>query len=427
MSKPERNESIAAAFGELVREAQARQPVDEAAGRTRLLLSAAQPEARAASRRVWWIGLPALAGAALLAAFWFTPGKLRYEVVGASESGAYVSAPADHTVALNFSDQTQVIVARSSQLRVEETSRRGARVLVERGTADVHVVHRDGANWTFAAGPFEVHVTGTRFDLAWDPAKQVFDLGLREGSVEIQSPLSPAPTALRAGQHFHGDLAARAMLTTETNAALSSASSAAVSVSAAPSAAVSPNSALPAASAAALDSAPNTDALGANPSYVAPASSARSWSKLVAAGDFKAVLAQANERGVSGCEQACSAPDLSALADAARYTGHSDIAEQSLRALRARFASTTEGRSAAFLLGRVREAQGAQSDANSWYARYLSESPSGPYAAEALAGKMRTTLAVSGQAAAAPIAQEYLARYPNGVHAGTARSILAPH
>ena len=148
---------------------------------------------------------------------------------------------------------------------------------------------------------------------------------------------------------------------------------------------------------------------------------------MIAAGEFKALLEQANERGVPTCLRACSAADLSALADAARYTGQAGIAEQSLQALRARFPREPAGRSAAFLLGRLREGQGAASDANAWYGRYLSETPNGAYAAEALAGRMRSVQKISGPALARPIAEEYLQRYPNGVHAGTARSILGAH
>jgi len=113
------------------------------------------------------------------------------------------------------------------------------------------------------------------------------------------------------------------------------------------------------------------------------------------------------------------------LSDAARYTGKSDLAEQSLRALRTRFGRAPEGHAAAFLLGRLRESQGANSDAKTWYDTYLHESPGGAYAAEALAGKMRAVLKTDGSAAAEPLAQEYLKRYPTGVHAGTARGILA--
>jgi TolA-binding protein len=161
---------------------------------------------------------------------------------------------------------------------------------------------------------------------------------------------------------------------------------------------------------------------GAAPSAVA---SRKAWSKLIASGEFNTLLSQANERGIPACLLACSPADLSALADAARYTAKTELADQSLRALRTRFVRAPEGRAAAFLLGRLREGQGAAKEARTWYDTYLSESPAGAYAAEALAGKMRTVSKTDGRAAAEPLAREYLKRYPTGVHAGTAHGILA--
>jgi TolA-binding protein len=137
------------------------------------------------------------------------------------------------------------------------------------------------------------------------------------------------------------------------------------------------------------------------------------------------VIAKASERGTNDCKASCSASELRALADAARYTGRSTLAEGALQALRTRYGSAKEGRTAAFLLGRIYEARGSMSQAERAYAAYLRELPSGELAAEALAGQMRAVLALSGRSAAEPIARRYLAIYPNGVHAQTARGIVA--
>lgn len=419
-------DAIADSLGSLVqRAADFSHARDEQSSRARLLLRAQAEANRAPERRAWHVALPALAVAAALLVWWLVPSALRYEVIGAEKDGPYVSAPGAHPVSLRFSDETLVQVEPASQLRVEETTRRGARLLLERGTADVHVVHRAQTRWTFLAGPFEVLVTGTRFDLSWDPALEVLELRLREGSVEIQTPFSVAPVGLRAGQTFRADLQQRSMTTTDTTAAVSPSSSVPLA---------EPSAAVLSAPGTAASSAtePDAQASGNAPSPLSNAAASnappsRSWSKLVAAGDFAAVLSQANERGVGACLRTCNPSDLSALADAARYTGRTDVAEQSLGALRTRFARDAEGRNAAFLLGRLNETHGAASNARTWYQRYLDEAPGGPYAAEALAGKMRTTLKLQGQAAAEPIAEDYLRRYPAGVQANTARGILGSH
>ncbi|HVR20631.1 MAG TPA: tetratricopeptide repeat protein, partial [Polyangiaceae bacterium] len=316
--------------------------------------------------------------------------------------------PSDRPARLRFSDDSVVEVAKGSQVRIAETTRRGARVLLERGTASVHVAHRDQTDWTFVAGPCEVLVTGTRFDLKWDPATELFELRLREGSIEVQTPLSPARVVMRAGQELRADLAQRRMTTSDIETAP-------------PRDAPAVQADAPVPTAVATQAAP---VLGDVKPQAPPAGAPISWSKLVAEGQFKTVLAQAETRGIGRCVASCSAADLSALADAARYTGRTELAEQSLQALRSRFTGESAARGAAFLLGRLRETRGSSGDAKTWYERYLAESPGGSYASEALAGKMRTVRAVSGPAAAEPVAREYLRLYPKGVHAGTAHGIL---
>ncbi len=425
MNRADNEQRVAAALGELARAGIEQSAVDLAASRAQLLARVDGLTVRRGVSLEWWLAVPALAAAAALVVWWRTPTQLSYEVIGAIKNGAYVSAPNDRPVTLHFSDDTLVQVEAGSQLRVEDTTREGAHVLLERGTAGVHVVHRPESHWTFAAGPFDVLVTGTRFDLNWDPAREVLELRLREGSVEIRTPFSSGPVALRGGQSFRADLHSRSMTTTELASEKSAPATSATSATA-PAGSDSEVTAVPGVlgSAVSVGSAISSAA----PSVaLVPAPGMKAWQKLIAAGEFNALLAQANERGIPSCLASCSANDLSALADAARYTGKSELADQSLHVLRSRFSRAPEGRAAAFLLGRLRESQGAAKDARTWYDTYLHESPGGPYAADALAGKMRTVLKTDGAAAAEPLAEQYLKRYPTGVHAGTARGILASH
>jgi FecR protein len=428
MNAPERDhDAISSSLGALLqREAEARHELTDRTSRASLLQRAATTQpTRLRVIPAFRVALPALAVAATVLIWWLLPNALRYEVIGAQKDGAYVSAPNNAAASLHFTDDTVVEVAAASQLRVEDTSRRGARVLLERGLAKVHVVHRERTRWTFEAGPFEVLVTGTRFDLSWDPASEVLVLKLHEGSVEIQTPFGAAPVALHAGQDFRADLHERSMTTTDGGVMPAEHASVAPAGASASSGAAPASAVAPEAPSTSANSGPLS--LPGSSAALPSSASARPWPKLVAAGQFTALLAQANERGTSNCLRACSASDLSALADAARYTGRTELAGQSLHALRARFAREPEGHSAAFLLGRLREGQGAASDARTWYERYSNEAPGGPYAAEALAGKMRTTLTLEGRAAAEPIAEDYLRRYPTGVQAGTARGIVGSH
>src|SRR5688572_4814840 len=188
-------------------------PIDpelDRAGRARLLFNMRRELERPAHR----FALPLALAAALVALLavgghrlW--PKPLVYEVRGASLDGPYVSA-SEKPVRVEFSDGSVVRGEPGSRLRVDDTRSDGARVLIERGRAAVKVTHSPGSTWSFLGGPFEVRVTGTRFELEWDPAGEVLELGMSEGSVEVHGPLGGAVT-VRAGQRFRAELATRRM------------------------------------------------------------------------------------------------------------------------------------------------------------------------------------------------------------------------
>jgi hypothetical protein len=391
-------------IGALAREA-ANAPVDPDAhreGRDRIVGIAATKRyehgRRARTYTVFAFAAVLVAGVA----FWLVPRPLRYEVVGGSGlESAYVSAPVAAPVDLRFSDGSDVIAEAGSRLRVDQTYANGARVLLENGGTSTHVAHHKMSNWTFVAGPFEVRVIGTRFDLSWDPVTEQIDLRLREGSVEVRSPLADGPIVVRAGQRFRAAMPQHSMIVTDADA---------------PEAQVAPQVAPTAA-----DPAPNA---APSPGAASPKTSQRreSWQELVVHGEFESVVASAYARGLDGCVATCSAADLRSLADAARYTGRPDLADKTLLALRKRFPGTAHSTNAAFLLGHTNE-QRSPAAAERWYETYLSEAPNGEFAADALAGKMQVINARSGAAAAKPLALEYLRRYPQGVQVKTARKI----
>lgn len=359
----------------------------------------------------WAAPATVLVGVAAVLALWLTrPVALTFDVKGAELSGKYVSAPPGRPAELRFSDESTVVASSGSRLRVEETNALGARILLERGAASVRVVHKSSTAWSFAAGPFDVHVTGTRFDLSWDATRETCELTLHEGSVEVRGPTGSGPVVVRAGQRFQGDALRRTMQVVEL-----SASAATLPTSSGQVATPEPAISAPPVPPSALETLPSKPSPGA---VRAP-----SWSERIAQGKFAEIVAGAEARGVTGCLGSCSAADLRALSDAARYTGKVQLAQQALLAVRQRFPGA-QGSEAAFLLGRLEEKRGGMSAAQTWYDTYLREARSGSFAAEALAGKLRVVKATQGKAAAAPLAREYLARFPKGVHVQTAREVL---
>jgi len=94
------------------------------------------------------------------------------------------------------------------------------------------------------------------------------------------------------------------------------------------------------------------------------------------------------------------------------------------KAIRARFPSSSDAHTAAFLLGRVAEEQDQSAEeALRWYDRYLAEAPGGEFAGNALGRKMILVSKLQGPDAARPLAERYLQHFPSGPYAAAARDL----
>jgi ferric-dicitrate binding protein FerR (iron transport regulator) len=263
-----------------------------------------------------------------------------------------------------FADGTTVAPAADAAVTVDASAARHPRVRVVGGRVRVRVVHQDGRQWTFHAGPYDVRVTGTAFDLTWDAAAGRMALHMHEGAVEVRGPDLPTPARVYAGEEL--------------------------------SASVPPHP---------------SDAEGPPPAKQRPGHGheavgrGESWRVLVGRGEFGAVLEQAKARPLAACLSRCSSEDLRALGDAARYSRQPALATRALQALRRRFPTTADGTAATFLLGRNAETQKRWKDAAAWYGRYLEEAPTGEFAVGAAEGRARAAGEVTGGDGARPAAR----------------------
>jgi hypothetical protein len=348
----------------------------------------AQRRALARRRRGIW-GVSLLAGAtfalivqrALSVSEPLLPYSIKQHEVAGPNGRAFVASYV-------FSDGTSITLARDAALAIMSADRADPRVRLDRGEAEIKVVHRANAHWKFVAGPFEVAVVGTAFDLQWNPVARDFSLNLREGVVEITGPVLAGPLLLRAGHQVFVSLeTGRVAITTEPrlNGAVSAQPPAPALQPAPAPMAIPPSSSTALVTASALSSSTRESAR--LPPSATPSSA--SWRALVGRGRFAAVLREAQAWPLEACFSRCTAPDLRALGDAARYSGQASLAERAFLALRERFADTSDGKVAAFLLGRTYETQRRLEQAAAWYSRYLAEAPTGAFAVEAASGRAR--------------------------------------
>ena len=309
------------------------------------------------------------------------------------------------TVPLNFPDGSRVVLASGTEAVVHELHDTGAKLEVSRGEASVAVRHQASTNWTVGAGPYRVHVTGTRFSVGWAPEPARFELHLMQGSVVVTT---------ETGSHAAVTMVAPATLVIDPNGWQLSGPSAppveaakAVEGAAAPEAGEAPIS----------DDEVHSSAVDSQAVPAPQAPAAPGWEALARKGEYSAAYDDAARRGIGQLADSRPSSALLSLAEACRFSKHTSDATQVLTRLRARFPGSDDAATAAFQLGRL-------SGTPNWFRTYLQERPDGALVQEA-SGRLLEALSRSGDSAGAKLAAAtYLARYPNGSHAAFARQLL---
>ena len=320
----------------------------------------------------------------------------------------------DGPPALRFGDGTVIKLASETRGRVAAIDGHGAHVAIQNGSAHVNVVHKPQARWRIDAGPYTITVHGTVFTAAWDESQQRLEVKMERGLVSVTGPVTNGPIAVRAGQALTVKLKRSQVLLRDLDRddVLAQVDGDA-DVDVAAGAGAAPTVAPP----------PARTRVAALASKTARPRAGRSWTAALSAGDFDTILDEA-ERDIGHVLASRGTEDLAALADAARYRRHDDVARRALLAQRRRFAGSPRAADAAFFLGRLDENGGrGAAAALAWYERYLDEAPSGSYVAEALGRKMMAVEDIHGPAAARNVADQYLRRFPRGSYAGAARAL----
>ncbi|MFO0547820.1 MAG: tetratricopeptide repeat protein [Polyangiaceae bacterium] len=366
------------------------------------VLSRVRPPRRVPGARA--LALLAAAAIFVVAALFFvrrsnnqpSPVALSFQIGGAQGVvGEWLAAPSDKPLPVAFSDGSRLTLAAGSQARVAETTTSGAEVVLERGSLEAEVRHRADTSWRVDAGPFQVHVVGTRFEVSWDPTMKRLRLTLREGAVDLTGPGIDGARRVAAGESVELALGEPPPSATASNA----------------------SAALPAPSASSA----------ARPSTEDPKddSAIPAFRRYANSGDNKSAWAALSEDGFGAWVARSGPADLALLADIARFTGHPAEAAQALVALRDRFPRSSQAADAAFMLGRAAfDQKGAVTEALSWFTTYLTERPNGTYAQEALGRVLECHARAGSTEAARKAATRYLELYPNGPHAEIARRTL---
>lgn len=336
---------------------------------------------------------------AAVVGLWFRKRPVTFEIGEALQGvpGDVVEAPGGRTVPVAFSEGSRLAIHDGARIRVlsleSGASGVSVRVLLEDGTLDASIAHRAGLknHWQFDAGPYQVTVTGTRFQMQFRNGPRSLRVATEEGRVVVTGGCLQTPAAVAAGE------------TIETSCP--------------------PIEAPPRDEPAAAMAPP-----AATPEPVAKRKPARPerWRELLAAGRLQDALREAARANFEiVCERA-TPHELFALADAGRFFGDHTRAVAALTALRRRFPGTPEAGTAAFTLGRIAfENDDAYARAAQWFDTYLHEQPAGALTGDAFGRLVEAKVRAGDRIGARAAAQGYLRRYPGGPYASEARGALS--
>lgn len=396
----------------------------------------------APERQRGWLYGGALVGATVLAALAFValaPTEavpLTYRVGDAPRPapvGQWLSA-GQSALPIVFSDGTRLELQTGSDGEVAALGPRGADFHLEQGRVQADVVHRQDTRFLVEAGPFSVHVVGTRFDVAWSPTDARFELHLQQGEVRVSGPLIEERSVVageylvvwaRDGRIEVGEDAATAEATAESST--SSTSTIPAQETAETAAAID---GVAEGVATVVDRAPSKRTLVVaaivDPPSEAPEAEP-SFDELARSGQYAEAVRAAQAAGWQDTLDTADAAPLLRLADAARLAGRDELATAAYERVRTRFAGSSRGAQATFALGRLAfDRRGQPAAAARHFAAYLREAPRGVFAREA-SGRLLEAHRAAGDAAAARVAaQAYLEAYPEGPHAPLAQSLAGP-
>jgi hypothetical protein len=325
----------------------------------------------------------------------------------AGTTGAWIAAPQHQAVPITFSDGTELTLMQSARARVLDVDATGATIIVERGELHASVVPGQKARWQIFVGPFQVRVTGTRFDVGWHPEAERFSLTLREGSVTVAGPGMGTGRSVHAGETLsisrrEGELSVLQRDAVDA-AELSAANTGGK-------AAVEP---------------PPPPPVQLRPVVKNTRLREADFRELARQSKYGEALATAERAGFDHICQTAGVNDVMLLADTARLAGDADRARQAYHVVRQRFTGR-DASQAAFFLGRLAFDQSADyAEAARYFALSIAEQPKGPLAREAAGRLIEAKVLLADAPGARAAAHDYLNRYPDGPHAKTARRLLS--
>lgn len=171
------------------------------------LTLAAPPQAASPTRAgdaSGWARLAAIAAAvSLIAAAVLLLGfradqQLTFDVRGGATQGGVIEARRGEAT-VTLSDGSSILAENRTRFSVDVVGRNSALTRLVSGKLHVRVTHNDDTSYRFLAGPYEVRVVGTEFDMTYAAETEALSLSMSKGEVHLRGPDGKVRT-LKAGE-----------------------------------------------------------------------------------------------------------------------------------------------------------------------------------------------------------------------------------
>ncbi len=343
--------------------------------------------------------------------------------------GAWLQSTEETQLPVRFDDGTQVVLGENSTGKIIASDRSRVRIVLGQGLIIARVAKGTGSRWTVEAGPYRITVLGTDFDVSWDKKNQLLDVQVHTGKVEVTGPdLQPKGVQLQAGDHLrlNRDRERVAMQLNRNDATPVPAMETGSDRNKLKVVPPDPDLVY----AVRKQSPEKPDDSQPDPPLGNKVSSLdkhrpETWQELYDLGRYAEAVKAAEQENLDALLRRLDDAQLWQLADSARFASRGEVARKTLIALRTRFRRSRRARIAAFILGRVAvEIDQNPREACNWFKIYLSESPGGDLAEEALGRCVSTCQKAGMHGDARRAAKVYLKRYPKGVFVEQADSVL---
>ncbi|MCP4680060.1 MAG: hypothetical protein GY854_32125 [Deltaproteobacteria bacterium] len=408
-------------------------PESRRAAQKRDLLSMLETEKRPSRGRYFVMAAAAaviIASAIGLIAFRERQNPLPFwigEKLVAGDEGSWIDTSQNTSTPIRFAGGSRMEFSQESTARVVASNDQTVQVSLSDGEVFADINGNGKTNWRLKAGPYQVDVVGTIFEVSWNKSNKALNVAVKKGVVLVSGEgLNKPGVRLTTGERLQVDKN-KVLVSLDSEKSAVDTGSSVSNVSSPPS--IDPEPEI------GVDEDTRSDIATAKKSAARTASVQRAetrapkathaWRGFYDNKDYRGALDAAEEAGLAELLATLGCEDLWRIASAARYARKGQASIEALLSIRERCPKSKRAKTATFLLGRVsQELKGDVVTAQRWFGIYLNETPGGPLAEEAL-GRLIDACARAGKRREArQHAEEYLSRYPDGPFVELAQSAL---